>query len=88
MKLTHHTISDGPVVTSEKPLVFVLDPVKEDAPEGGKKKKKKGKKNDGPTAKNFGAKLSVDKIKNSARFTIGWRVRFLVYLATTVIGIK
>lgn len=44
-----------------------------------KKKEKKDKKESkhGISAKNFGAYLSMDKIKGTNRFHIGWRVRFL-----------
>ena len=78
VKLTHHSITDALAVTSEKALVFVMDPPKDDAPDGKKsKKKKKGGKSEGPTAKNFGAKLSIDKLKSSSRFIIGWRMRLL-----------
>jgi hypothetical protein len=75
VKLSHHSIADGPVITAEKPLVFVMDPPKEDAPDG-KKKKRKHKKPDGPTFKNFGARLCVNKMKSCPRFIIGWRMRF------------
>ncbi|CAL1142471.1 unnamed protein product [Cladocopium goreaui] len=75
VKLSHHSIADGPVITAEKPLVFVMDPPKEDAPDG-KKKKRKHKKPDGPTFKNFGARLCVNKMKSCPRFIIGWRMSF------------
>lgn len=81
--LSHHSIADGPKITAEKPLVFVLDPLKDmDAPEAeGKKRKKKSKKGKAePTAKNFGARLSVDKMKSSARFIVGWRMRLLGFV--------
>ena len=78
VKLSHHPVTDGNI-SSEKPLIFLMDPAKDDeAGESGKKKRKKSKKaHDGPSAKNFGAKLSMDKIKASQKIIIGWRVRLL-----------
>ena len=76
IKLSHHSISDGNV-SSDKQLVFVMDPPRDEDADGGggKKRKKKGKK-DVLTAKNFGAKISPDKMKATNRFKIGWRLRF------------
>ena len=80
IKVAYHTM-DGNNFTSTKSLAFVLDAVKDDDPgtESGKKKKKKDKKENknGVTHKNFGAGLSMDKMKGTNRFHIGWRVRLL-----------
>jgi len=81
IKVAYHTV-DGNTFTSSKPLAFVLDAIKDDDPpaqDGHKKKKKKEKKESkhAISAKNFGAYLSMDKIKGTNRFNIGWRMRFL-----------
>ncbi len=81
IKVAYHTV-DGDTFTSSKPLPFVMDAIKDDdapAPDEPKKKKKKDKKEKkhGISAKNFGSYLSMDKIKGTNRFHIGWRLRFL-----------
>ena len=78
IKVAYHSM-DGNNFSSTKPLAFVLDAVKDEDPghESGKKKKKKDKKEKGVTRKNFGAGLSMDKMKGTTRFHIGWRMRFL-----------
>lgn len=63
--MSHHDMTDdGPSL--QKALVFVLD----DEP-SGKKKKKKG----GPNFKNFGAHVSITKLKAANKLDIGWRCR-------------
>ena len=78
VNLSHHSVTNGNI-SSEKPLICLMDPAKDDeAGESSKKKRKKSKKaHDAPSAKNFGAKLSMDKIKASPKIVIGWRVRLL-----------
>lgn len=61
-----------------------MDPPKDDDGEGGKKKKKKQKRSEGPNAKNFGARLSVDKMKGANKFIIGWRLRLLGWLTQVI----
>ena len=71
---------DGTTLSLNKPLAFVLDALKDDAPEAPKKKRKKDKKEKKEstvTSKNFGQWISMDKMKGTNRFHIGWRVRFL-----------
>lgn len=75
LKLSHHSLTDNSV-SCNKPLVFVMDPSKDPDAEGKKRKKKK--KADGPTAKNFGSKLCTEKVKSSNRIVVGWRLRFPV----------
>ena len=83
VKISHHTMTaDDPNPKPEKALVFVLDEVK-DEPEGqgkdgkSKKRKRKAEKNAGfqPTVKNFGSRVSINKIKSASKFVIGWRCR-------------
>ena len=77
IKVSHHTLADG-AISSDKALVFVLDPPKDpDAQAGKRKRGSKNAKKDGPTAKNFGARVNPVKMKATPKFTIGWRVRFL-----------
>lgn len=79
LAITHHTVSAGAtgtgpdslVISTDKPLAFVLDQPKQD----GKKRKKKAKKN-ALTATSFGAMVNVSKMKDASRFVIGWRARF------------
>ena len=73
VNVTHHTLNDNGI-TTEKPLIFILDEVKSDEEKKGRKKRKK---DTGPTHKNFGAKLSVDKMKGTDRFVVAWRMRLL-----------
>lgn len=66
--------NDSLVVTSDKPLVFVLDQPKQDE----KKRKSKGKKNKGGLKpQNFGSIVDISKLKDAKRFIVGWRARFL-----------
>ncbi|CAL1131960.1 unnamed protein product [Cladocopium goreaui] len=80
MRISHHTMTaEDPNPKPEKALVFVLDEVK-DEPEGqgqdGKSKKRK-RKSAGfqPTAKNFGSRISINKVKSASKIVIGWRCR-------------
>ena len=67
--------------TSTKPLVFVLDPVKDPVvkteEEKPKKKRKENPKNKEPSVnqKNYGAKLDLEKVKASTKVTLAWRAR-------------
>lgn len=70
--ISHHRVADNGSISSEKKLVFLLDDIK---PE--KKKRKKDKKESGPTCKNFGARMDVMKMKSATKFIIGWRCRLL-----------
>ena len=77
LAVTHHTLTasgDSWQLSSDKPLCFVLDPLKQ--PES-KKGKKKNKKRDGVfNIKNFGAVVDISKLKNAIRIMIGWRARY------------
>lgn len=77
LALTNHDMSPDNVVAN-KPLVFQMDPVKQDREDTGKAPKKKQKKSVGSmTEKNFGSIVDVAKIKAAKRIVIAWRVRFL-----------
>ena len=80
MRISHHTMTaEDPNPKPEKALVFVLDEVK-DEPEGqgqdGKSKQRK-RKSAGfqPTAKIFGSRISINKVKSASKIVIGWRCR-------------
>ena len=84
MLLTHHKLSPGnpAVIESEKPIIFLMDDIKEDPEEEPPKKKKKGKKKDkgnnkgkDVTFKNFGAGVSVNVFKQGSKLATGWRCR-------------
>lgn len=76
VSISHHTLADNNTsLTNDKTLIFVLDPPKDD--EEKKKKRRKKHDNSGVNSKNFGSRLSIDKMKSSIRFVIGWRVRLL-----------
>lgn len=82
LAITHHTVTaaanDSLMVTSDKPLVFVLDQPKQD---DGKRRKSKSKKNKGDKgglkAQNFGSVVDISKMKDAKRFVVGWRARLL-----------
>lgn len=77
LALTNHDMSPDNVVAN-KPLVFQMDPFKQDREDTGKAPKKKQKKSVGSmTEKNFGSIVDVTKIKAAKRIVIAWRVRFL-----------
>ena len=78
LEISHHACSDGGDFTCSKPLVFVMDEVKE---ETVKKEGKKKKKTPGLTNKNFGAHLQVSKVKSSEMLALAWRCRFLAVWA-------
>ena len=79
VKVSHHVISadgDKRTVNPESSLVFVLD-IKDDEPKK-KPKGKKGKKNkqeSDVSFRNFGAKLSLDRMKQGSKLVLGWRCR-------------
>ena len=78
LAVTHHAVSSDNVA-QEKPLVFLMDPAKQDRDEG-KPKKKKQKKEKGAgnmTNKNFGSVVDIAKLKKANRLLIGWRIRLL-----------
>ena len=86
MALTHHKLLPGnpAVIESEKPIIFLMDDIKEDPEEEPPKKKKKGKKSKDHkgnqkgkdvTFKNFGAGVSVNIFKQGSKLAIGWRCR-------------
>ena len=70
-------------MSSEKPLVFVLDAWKqeEETGEEGKKRKKKSKQNQKTKDKNactlnsFGSVLKISQFKGNPKFIIGFRAR-------------
>ena len=75
VEISHHKKQDDDWA-SVKPLVFVLDEV----PEVPKKSRKRGKTaGSTTTSKNFGAFLSLTKIKSSeSTLCVAWRCRLLV----------
>ena len=66
------TSADDLQLSSEKPLAFVLDPVKE---REEKKNKGKKRKKSGLNSKNFGSVIDISKFKNASRVLVGWRAR-------------
>lgn len=68
--VSHHRVGDDGTVSCDKKLVFLLDEVK-------KPDKKRRKKDQGPSAKNFGARIDVVKMKSCTMFLLGWRCRLL-----------
>ena len=77
LKISHHSKKNETCeVVSTKELVFVLDEPPTEAPRKRRKKgEKKESKDDGVTMKNFGANLSIPKVKNSKFLNIAWRCR-------------
>ena len=81
--VSHHVLaSDRSQVSSEKPLVFVLDNLKqeEETGEEGKKKRKKSKQvqaknKTASTANSFGSALKISQFKGNPKFIIGFRAR-------------
>ena len=66
----HHWLSEArDSLSEEKPLVFVLDPPKDDDAKKGKNAKK------GTNMTNFGNALSIDKYKATERFQTAFRCR-------------
>ena len=80
LALSHHLLNDArDQVSSEKPLVFVMEPPEQDDDdddETGKRKKKKKKVKQGNCNMNsFGNGLSVNKFKGNSKFIIAFRCR-------------
>ena len=77
MAISHHSLNqERDQVTSEKPLVFVLEPPKQDdEADSGKKRKKKNKDKAMVTANSFGNGLSISKFKGNSTFITGFRCR-------------
>jgi len=81
LAISHYILSsDRSQVTSEKPLVFALDNVKQDDggdEEPGKKRKKKSKpsKSKTITVNSFGSGLKISQFKGNPKFVIGFRAR-------------
>lgn len=74
LAVTSHTLS-GEMLESNKPLTFLLDPLK-DREESGKPSKKKQKKDKGQfTDKNFGSVVDIAQCKNAKRLVVAWRAR-------------
>ena len=81
MDVSHHKRVDSEWASS-KPLVFVLDPVKDPSVKTeDKPKKRKAEKSKAPAVnlKNYGARLDMGKVKASSKLTIAWRARFNGY---------
>ena len=62
------------VISTDKPLAFVLDEQKEQK-EPKEKKGKKRKKSATMNSKSFGSAVDISKMKGAARFIIAWRAR-------------
>lgn len=83
LAVSHHILaSDHSQLSSEKPLVFVLDNLKqeEETGEDNKKKRKKGKQNQNKnkntsTFNSFGSLLKISQFKGNPKFIIGFRAR-------------
>lgn len=79
LAISHHSLNaERDQLTSEKPLVFVLDPPKDDEDGGDGKKAKKAKKRKNKqtvTPNSFGSGLCINKFKASTTFVIGYRCR-------------
>eukprot|EP00438_Fugacium_kawagutii_P011632 Skav222046 [mRNA] locus=scaffold1020:324341:331943:+ [translate_table: standard] len=76
LAISHHSLAERDQLTSEKPLVFILDPFKddEDAAESKKGKKSKKKKSKSTmTLNSFGSGLRINKFKASTTFVTGYR---------------
>lgn len=76
--VSHHKRVDSEWA-SAKPLVFVLDPVKDPSVKAeDKPKKRKAEKSKAPSVnlKNYGARLDMGKVKASSKLTLAWRARF------------
>lgn len=76
IELSHHAQKEDGTWENNKTLVFCMDDLKP-PPANKKAKTGKGKKDQQAiTAKNFGAYLSVPKVKSStATLTLAWRCR-------------
>ena len=80
--MSHHKIVPGsPVsVESSKPIVFILDDLKEEEQE--KKRRRTAKKQENVTFKNFGAYVDINAFKQGSKLTVGWRCRQVVCAET------
>lgn len=80
LALSHHSLNEArDQVTSDKPLVFVMEQPKQDDDDDGAKRKKKKKKakQTNSNMNSFGNGLSVNKFKGNSKFIIGFRCRSL-----------
>ena len=75
IEISHHTLGDE--WKNVKPLVFLVDEPKPEAVKKEKDKKSKKKKGPSMTAKNFGAHLQLNKVKEAQILSLAWRCRFL-----------
>ena len=79
LAITHHSVSDSTdgslVISTDKPLAFVLDEQKEQKEPKEKKGGKKRKKLATMNSKSFGSAVDISKMKGAARFIIAWRAR-------------
>ena len=82
--VSHYILAnDHSQISSEKPLVFVLDNIKEEEDMGDDGKKRKKRKKHSQTAKNkttstansFGSVLKISQFKGNPKFVIGFRAR-------------
>ena len=71
--MSHHKLGTDYALESSKPLVFVMDPMKEVVKEEPDKKIKT--KEPPLTNKNFGAKLDLGKVKSCTMLELAWRMR-------------
>ena len=79
LSISHHSLNaNHDEVTSEKQLVFVVEPPKDDDQEGAgaKRKKKKNKDKSSVTMNSFGNGLCINKFKGNENFVIGFRCRW------------
>ena len=75
LELSHHEQDSEGNFKSAKALVFVLDQLPDD--QSMTKKEKKKSKQSAPTARNFGAFLSIPTLKDAENLCIAWRCRLL-----------
>lgn len=74
MEVSHHKEADERFTwTKTKAMVFVLDDLQPDQKKLKTEGKPKGKIN--LTNKNFGAHLSIPKVKGTSTLALGWRCR-------------
>ena len=77
LNISHHSLNGShDEVTSEKQLVFVVEPPKDDEQEGTGKRKKKSKDKSSVTMTSFGNGLCISKFKGNENFVIGFRCRW------------
>lgn len=75
LELSHHEHDSEGNFKSVKALVFVLDQLPDD--QSMTKKEKKKNKQSAPTARNFGAFLSIPALKDAENLCLAWRCRSL-----------